>query len=311
MNTPGLLYKYKAFNNFLLHELCGSEAYFASPSAFNDPLDSKPSIQDDILLPEKERLLSALYKEHKPNKDPEQVLATFRYLATEVADGARARYDLLVATDIERMLRHDIGQRGVLSLAARWDCPLMWSHYAQQHQGVCLEYSTQDSVARNLEQVRYNRDRAIPLSALYAWKVDKTVGAREKILNLAFLSKAKAWEYEREWRILAAKPGSLSVPLRLKAIHFGERCSPAIQTVIVKALHDVHPKVEFYRVHFDANTFDLRRQQIDVDEELRCGIFPPVALIFRSELAPVLPPDAIPLQRADTEPDEGPPYFQQ
>lgn len=310
MDTPELLYKYKAFNNYLLQELCGSESHFASPSAFNDPLDSKPSINDDITLPDKEHLLRVLYREYKPNKDPEAVLGNFCYLASENTHEARARYDSFVTTDIERMLRHEIGQRGVLALAARWNCPLMWSHYAQQHQGLCLEFSTQESVARNLMQVRYGADRSIPLSALYAWKVDNAVGARELVLNLAFLSKAKAWEYEREWRILAAKPGSLSVPLRLRGIHFGERCSPAIQTVIVKALHDAHPNVTFYRVRFSANTFDLCRQEVDVDEEIQCGICPPVALAFRSELAPVLPPGAIPLPSSETEPDEGPPHFQ-
>src|SRR3546814_9665274 len=97
------------------------------------------------------------------------------------------------------------------------------------------------------------------------------------VLNLAFLSKAQAWEYEREWRILSERPGSLSVPLRLKGIYFGERCSRAIQTVIVKALHDAHPQLTFYRVRFDANTFELHRQEVDIDEEIHCGICPPVA----------------------------------
>lgn len=40
MAIPPFLYKYKAFSNFLLEELCGSATYFASPNSFNDPLDS-------------------------------------------------------------------------------------------------------------------------------------------------------------------------------------------------------------------------------------------------------------------------------
>src|SRR3546814_21062227 len=106
-------------------------------------------------------------------------------------------------------------------------------------EGVCLEFSTPENVARNLLRVRYGADRSIPLSELYAWKVEHNADARERVLNLAFLSKAQAWEYEREWRILSERPGSLSVPLRLKGIYFGERCSRAIQTVIVKALHEI------------------------------------------------------------------------
>ncbi|MDR6673168.1 DUF2971 domain-containing protein [Xanthomonas sp. 1678] len=310
MDTPDLLYKYKSFNNYLLQELCGSESYFASPSIFNDPLDSKPSIRDDIEISHKEQLLKVLCKEYRPKKDPDAVLGNFRYLASENPLEAQLQYDMFVTTDIWRMLLQEIGRRGVLSLAERWDCPLMWSHYAQQHQGLCLEFSTQDSVARNLMRVRYGTDRAIPLSDLYSWKVDRAAGARERVLDLAFLSKAKSWEYEREWRILAEKPGSLSVPLRLKGIYFGERCSRAIQTVVVKTLHDAHPTAKFYRVSFDSHAFDLHRHEVDVDEEIQCGICPPVALSFAKMLDPVLPSGAIPLPSPETEPDEGPPHFQ-
>src|SRR3546814_16852255 len=70
------------------------------------------------------------------------------------------------------MLRHEVAKRGILSLAERWNCPLMWSHYAQQHEGVCLEFSTPENVARNLLRVRYGDDRSIPLSELYACQVE-------------------------------------------------------------------------------------------------------------------------------------------
>lgn len=312
MKTPRLLYKYKAFNNYLLQELCGAEALFASPSLFNDPLDSKPSIHDNLVLSDKEELLRALYREHKPKTDVGRILGNFKYLATEDASGEEVdkQYERFVSVDIHRMLLHEFGKRGILSLAERWNCPLMWSHYADQHKGLCLEYSTHESVANNLSQVRYNADRAIPLSEVFAWKVGQAPGARKTVLDLAFLSKAPAWKYEREWRILAERPGSLSVPLRLTGIYFGERCSPAIQTVIVKALYDAHPKATFYRIHFDPKTFQLRKRKVDVDEEIQCGIRPPVALSFRAELAPVLPPGAIPLLSTSNDPDEGEPYFQ-
>lgn len=312
METPQLLYKYKTFNNYLLQELYGSEAYFASPGRFNAPPDSKPSIHDDLVLADKEELLVALYKEHKPERSPEQVLGNFRYLATEDASGDEVtkQYERLVAGDIQRMLLHEFGKRGILSLAERWDCPLMWSHYAHQHEGLCLEYSTHESVANNLLQVRYDADRAIPLSAVLAWKVNHAIGARKTVLDLVFLSKAEAWKYEREWRILAESPGSRSVPFRLKGIYFGERCSPAIQTVIVKALHDAHPNATFYHIYFDPKTFDLRRDEVDVDEVIQCGICPPVALSFHTQLAPVLPSGAVPQISASTESDEGEPHFQ-
>lgn len=310
MAIPPFLYKYKAFSNFLLEELCGSATYFASPNSFNDPLDSKPSIEDDLPLSDKKLLLAALLKEHKPKQDPVQVFARFNYLAWEEndADEAAARFTRLIDSEIERLLMQEIGKRGVFSLAEKWDCPLMWSHYAHNHEGLCLEYSTHDHVASNLLQVRYNASRAITLSELFDWKVRNLPGARQKVLELAFLSKAEAWNYEREWRILGKSPGSHAAPLELAGIYFGQRCSAAIQTAIVKTLCDVTPKLAFYRIHFDPRTFDLRKEEIDTDEVIQTGVHPSAALVFGRAMAPVLPPGAIPL--VEPEPDEGPPYFQ-
>src|SRR3546814_9048409 len=74
MQIPESLYKYRTFSNYLLQDLCGSESHFASPGIFNDPLDSKPSIGNDITLSRKEQLLKALCKEHRPHKSFEKVL---------------------------------------------------------------------------------------------------------------------------------------------------------------------------------------------------------------------------------------------
>lgn len=310
MNVPPYLYKYKTFSNFLLQELCGSEAYFASPNSFNDPLDSKPSINDDLSISDKERLLGVLYEEHAPKKVLAQALANLHYLATENATGAQAeaQYSRHLNSEIERLLLYEVGQRGVLSLAERWDCPLMWSHYAHHHEGICLEYSTRDHAAHNLLRMRYNANRAICLSEVFHWKVGKARSARESVLELAFLSKAEAWSYEKEWRILAKQPGAHPVPFELSGIYFGERCPPATQTAVVKTLYDSVPSLKFYSVYFDPRTFDLRKQDIDMDEQIQCGVRPSAALIFGRGVAPILPPGAIPVMTP--EPDEGPPYFQ-
>ena len=309
MDIPPLLYKYKTFGHFLLEELCGSATYFASPKSFNDPLDSKPSIQDDLSLSDKELLLTALLREQEPEKVPDQVFGSFAYLAREDASATEyaARYTRLITSDIERLLLQEVGLRGIFSLAERWDCPLMWSHYARNHEGICLEYSTHDHVANNLLRVHYGSDRAIALSDLFAWKVNNAPGARQRVLELAFLSKAEAWNYEKEWRILGKNPGSHSAPLELTGVYFGERCSAAIQTMIVRTLCDVIPRIAFYQVRFDPRTFDLRKQAIDTDEVIHTGVHPSPALVFGRAMSPVMPSGAI--LAIPSEPDEGPPYF--
>src|SRR3546814_7451738 len=139
MQIPESLYKYRTFSNYLLQDLCGSESHFASPGIFNDPLDSKPSIGNDITLSRKEQLLKALCKEHRPHKSFEKVLENFRYLASEFSSEADTRYDAFVTTDIERMLRHEVAKRGILSLRSEVHTSELQSLMRNSYAVFCLK----------------------------------------------------------------------------------------------------------------------------------------------------------------------------
>jgi hypothetical protein len=77
---------------------------------------------------------------------------------------------------------------GILSLASRSDCPVMWAHYARNHEGVILVFDTdRDAVLKNAKPVEYTETR--PKNS-----VDTVVPNLYK--------KGKSWEYEREYRVL-------------------------------------------------------------------------------------------------------------
>src|SRR5205085_3407282 len=64
---------------------------------------------------------------------------------------------------------------------------LMWSHYADNHHGICLQFSCRNSVFLNALKVEYSE--AYPL-------LDLT----EDDDLLPLLAKAVAWSYEDEYR---------------------------------------------------------------------------------------------------------------
>ena len=70
------------------------------------------------------------------------------------------------------------------------ECDLvMWSHYAQQHKGFVMEFDrTHSFFAERLHRVVYSPDRP----AYRHRDPDHRI----------FLTKARAWEHEREWRAL-------------------------------------------------------------------------------------------------------------
>src|SRR6185312_11622179 len=54
-NTPRRLFKYRAFNNLTLDLVISDKLYYADPSTFNDPLDTRPSLNADLPAADLER----------------------------------------------------------------------------------------------------------------------------------------------------------------------------------------------------------------------------------------------------------------
>lgn len=48
MQTPKKLFKYKKFNDDCMELIIDDYLYFANPAQFNDPLDCKVTILDDV-----------------------------------------------------------------------------------------------------------------------------------------------------------------------------------------------------------------------------------------------------------------------
>jgi hypothetical protein len=83
--------------------------------------------------------------------------------------------------------KRDMCQRyGILCFCKRWHNPVLWSHYAESHRGVCLGFEVE---GRSLMPVTYVRKRtALPLPP-----------TQETMKQLLF-TKYRDWSYEEELR---------------------------------------------------------------------------------------------------------------
>lgn len=68
----------------------------------------------------------------------------------------------------------------------------MWSHYADNHRGVCIEFDSESDVFMFASPVRYTEELPV---------IVRPDDSSEEMLNKAFFTKAKCWEYEQEWRV--------------------------------------------------------------------------------------------------------------
>ncbi|WP_245451374.1 DUF2971 domain-containing protein [Georhizobium profundi] len=289
-SPPERIYKYRGFSHRVLDMLVMDDLYFADPSSFNDPLDTTPNLEADLPVEDLERVLTRLVVE-RTRAEMTKAAKSIRYTgprtiehidrhsqarADRLLDEVRYRscdpyyqdvpdaLQFLLGSEIETevLKRYD---RGIVSFATRATCPLMWSHYGDQHRGICAGYSVPEGTAADLFPVAYGGRRNVKASDVDAMETD--VLARRRVDEAALFRKAPSWRYEKEWRLVGNR-GSQDSPLELEEVIFGMRCPGTVKYTIVKALHNRRRQVQFYEVPRPFGTFRLTKRRLDTDELL-------------------------------------------
>jgi len=135
----------------------------------------------------------------------------------------------------------------------------MWSHYAENHRGYCLEFEATDHTPffGAAQQVKYDADFPV---------VDFFNTPKEEQVDLIFLTKFVGWSYEEEWRIVDHEAGP-SIreypPELLRGVIFGLRMPEAdrakVRTWVKKRGH----AVKFFEVQRHDRQFKVVVKEID------------------------------------------------
>jgi Protein of unknown function (DUF2971) len=88
---------------------------------------------------------------------------------------------------------------GLLCFSESWKDVLQWSHYAEQHKGICLGFDVSGAADR-FGNVRYE-PRKVP----FPKKLD------ESFMWDLFRTKFTVWDREREWRVFMQLRDSISI----------------------------------------------------------------------------------------------------
>lgn len=283
---PEKLYKYQTFNSYALRLLCEAEVYYANPKQFNDPLDCDPTITADVDTKTLARLclemgVAALGKDHAVTLLNNNRRMSAHYGEQIEPPDVEKYYRHSLKCDINRFLSTEMEKQGVLSLAGNWSCPLMWSHYADEHRGICIEYDLKEHHFCDLRKVSYKAPRSIKASDLVAWKLNGCAEAADRVRSTFFFAKASEWQYENEWRDINKSNGAYNAPSMISAVYFGLRCDSAVITSIVKTLSNASHPVDFYQIRPVTDSFQLDRSFIDGPEVEACGLREPVWWMFR------------------------------
>jgi len=196
--TPARFYKYRRIDKdgHTKAILARNELFFAAPGSFNDPFDSAFNVavegRDNQMVFE-----SMAFQEIK-RKRPDLSMRDLFEAAQQVGAAiVERKSEEFRAVTIEKLARDTNDKVGILSLSEKNDDILMWSHYANCHKGICLEFSTlQPSFFQSAQPVNYGDE--FPTFNLHDIVVDEDLRKAATWM----LMKASQWQYEKEWRVL-------------------------------------------------------------------------------------------------------------
>ena len=215
----GLIYKYCSADT-AVKILQSGGVLLNSVEKFNDPFEGRAK----PVWPDNNVLRQYLQKNH-PDKWEE---------AYENALRRKAEHPDEIPPDAREM----INQIGVSCFSEIRDNLLMWGHYADRHQGVCIGFRYRalldDIVARFAET-----EVACPLSKVdYSDEFPILEIATENNAKTVLDTKARCWEYEREWRICSRGRAEQLLPFPKGAfsqVIFGAKSSDQDKERVFKA----------------------------------------------------------------------------
>jgi hypothetical protein len=212
------LYHYEKFNPaWFADTLHRQRVHCSDPSNLNDPWDCMPWYDTASL------------------EDPEAIEQFIVWLRTIAAKRPEPR----IEADFERRIRMNpdfrnrfiegfstsnhsiISQRRIYCLTPDPCSTLMWSHYGDNHRGICLEFNVENEVFRNAWEVSYS-------SVYPKWVPHRMIEASMTML----LTKSDAWDYEHEFRVILSPAYPDGHPLKLNS-EFLRLPTEALAAVVV------------------------------------------------------------------------------
>lgn len=237
------IYKYFSINEYLFMTLINRELFFSNPKNFNDPYDSTPRFN----LTENKQLVSTYFEFLKVSFNTwEEFTNSNRMIGENIEELFQIMnfykipniFDKLWDKDSTKLqitlykhflfILNSIHKFGVCCFSTTPNSPLMWSHYANNHKGICIEFLTEDKDGvplfkkeekKNfiLEKVDYSDN---PINFFREKLPTEDGDVNTKILT----TKSSKWSYEEEIRFVTEHQGLLKFnPKCLNKIIFGTR----------------------------------------------------------------------------------------
>jgi hypothetical protein len=259
------LYHYEPFNRqFLADTLANSRIHVSNIANVNDPWDCRPWFDKDVSTPSRRQEWATFFRPMLELRTEEQreEIAKMNPPWTDNAPFLARTIDGLIASVVE----NNIKLWRMYCLTPHSDSILMWSHYSNQHTGICLEFDIAENALAGARKVTYSDDFQIITPEL--------LGNHAALTEVVLLTKSQHWSYETEYRLLLRDRKTdpafslthqdefLTLPAgTLNGVTVGARCNQATLDTIQTLISDHAPHVKIKRAVCAPNKYNISISQ--------------------------------------------------
>jgi hypothetical protein len=152
---------------------------------------------------------------------------------------------------------------GLLSFSECWKSPVLWSHYADGHKGICLGFDIKRTFGvRGVQKVRYED------SKLRSVADGPTALIGPELEGQLFVTKFRHWSYEKELRVFVELSKAIrerglyfcpvNEDLRLREVILGHLCPVSLLGPVRKLVGATNPGAVVSKARLGLKYFEVK-----------------------------------------------------
>ena len=239
--------------NYFLDNLRNSKIWLSSPLLFNDPFDCVINYDYETeAIRQSQYILKCLVGESETRK----------ILASEMAKRTLGDVEETLKKHMSELFEKTEKSMRVacFSEPSNLTSLIMWSHYADSHSGVCVEYDFE--TVKNVVPTA-----CIPVKYTDSYEYSIAPQNSEEGIENFFkmYTKSTEWEYEKEWRVSIQMENALTrghaIPIgEPKRIYLGCRIKERLKEDVMRFCRD--NEIELYQMKLVPGSFCLGYERI-------------------------------------------------
>lgn len=254
LSFPRYIFRYYRINENFIETLSGPYLWFSKPDQLNDPFDCMDVIEGNASI-EEIRWYVGRYLDDPIAQGKYGDAAADGYKPLSKDDAALEKFRTGFQKSVSFFHWAKMKQISVCCFSDQADVPLMWSHYADGHRGVCVAYDTEKLIENakfSLYEVEYT-----PEFPTWNPVKERMIHGETDLFNVRFdqsvlCTKTMDWTYEQEHRLLSHSEGRNEISKNaIFAVLLGYKMTKEDKSKIVNELGDVLPEVGFFDTKLD------------------------------------------------------------